>query len=104
MKFSLSQKIEEIRQKPEHIRMRYVWAWLAISMIFIFGIWVFSVRESFKAVNFSQDQLPDLKSGMPDLREDISSMEEFQKSLEQSSSTNEGFEEESISNLQNDKE
>lgn len=104
MKFSLNQKIEEIRQKPEHIRMRYVWAWLAISMIFIFGIWIFSVKENFKSVNLGQDQLPDLKSGMPNLKESLPSMGDFQKGLDQSSTSSEGFEKESITSLQNDKQ
>jgi len=91
MKFNINQKIEEIRRKPEHIRMRYVWAWLAISMIFIFAIWVFSVKESFKAVNFDQSQLPDLGSEMPDLKESLPSMNDLQKSLEKTNTTNEGF-------------
>jgi hypothetical protein len=39
----LYEKIEEIREKPEHIRMRYVWAMVAISMIFVILIWIFSL-------------------------------------------------------------
>jgi len=37
-------KIEEIRQKPEHIRLRYVWALVTISMIFVLLIWFFSLK------------------------------------------------------------
>ncbi len=60
----LSQKIDEIRKKPEHIRMRYVFASVLIAMIFIFLIWVFSVRESFKELkietkNENQDSSKD---------------------------------------------
>jgi hypothetical protein len=38
------EKIEEVRQKPEHIRVRYVWACVAISMIFVLALWIFSFR------------------------------------------------------------
>ena len=37
-------KIEEIRQKQEHIRLRYVWALVTISMIFVLLIWFFSLK------------------------------------------------------------
>ena len=43
---SLQNKIEEIRRKPEHIRLRYVWALVAISMFFIIIIWFFSLKNS----------------------------------------------------------
>ncbi|MFA6383576.1 MAG: hypothetical protein WCX17_04075 [Parcubacteria group bacterium] len=42
----LYEKIEEIRGKPEHIRMRYVWAMVAITMIFVVIIWFFSIMSS----------------------------------------------------------
>lgn len=43
---SLQNKIEEIRRKPEHIRLRYVWALVAISMFFVIIIWFFSLKAS----------------------------------------------------------
>jgi len=43
---SLQNKIEEIRKKPEHIRLRYVWALVAVSMFFIIIIWFFSLKNS----------------------------------------------------------
>jgi predicted PurR-regulated permease PerM len=42
----IQNKIEEIRKKPEHIRLRYVWAMVAISMFFIIIIWFFSLKAS----------------------------------------------------------
>jgi hypothetical protein len=48
---SISNKIEEIRKKPEHIRMRYVWLAVAVSMFFILVIWVFSLEEGFGKIN-----------------------------------------------------
>lgn len=39
----IQEKIEEIRKKPEHIRIRYVWMWVAVSMVFIITIWIISI-------------------------------------------------------------
>lgn len=44
-------KIESIREQPEHIRMRYVIGCLTVSMIFIFGIWMLSLGESFRSIS-----------------------------------------------------
>lgn len=38
-------KLEEIRKKPEHIRLRYVWLMVAISMAFILIIWIISLKS-----------------------------------------------------------
>ena len=48
---SLWEKIESIREQPEHIRMRYVVGCLVVSMLFIFGIWLLSVGESFQNIS-----------------------------------------------------
>ena len=47
MAFSLWEKVEAIRQEPEHVRMRYVMFCVGGSMVVIVGIWLLSVRESF---------------------------------------------------------
>lgn len=41
---SIYDKLEEIRKKPEHIRMRYVWMMVIISMVFVIAIWIFSLK------------------------------------------------------------
>lgn len=41
----LYEKVEEIRNKPEHIRMRYVWAMVAFSMLCVLAIWFFSLQS-----------------------------------------------------------
>lgn len=43
---NINDKLEEIRKKPEHIRLRYVWAMVAISMFFVIIIWFFSLKSS----------------------------------------------------------
>lgn len=47
---SLWEKIEWIREQPEHIRMRYVFGCLLVSMAFILGIWLLSLKESFRSI------------------------------------------------------
>ena len=47
---SLWEKIEAVREQPEHIRMRYLLVWLSIFMFFITGIWLLSLKESFGTV------------------------------------------------------
>ncbi len=41
----LFEVIEEIRKKPEHIRMRYVWSLVGVSMILVLIIWYFSFKS-----------------------------------------------------------
>jgi hypothetical protein len=65
----LNKKIEEIRQQPEHIRLRYVWALVAASMFVVVLIWVFSLGESFKKIQpIDAQNLPDLKQNLEDIR------------------------------------
>ena len=46
-------KIEWIREQPEHIRKRYALLCLAVSMVFILGVWLLSLKSSFR--NIGQD-------------------------------------------------
>ena len=41
---NIQDKIEEIRRKPEHIRLRYVWAMTAASALLIIIIWAISFQ------------------------------------------------------------
>lgn len=47
---ALFEKIEQIRKEPEHIRKRYVIICLSVAMVFIIGIWLLSLKESFHNV------------------------------------------------------
>jgi len=40
----LIEKIEEIRKKPDHIKLRYVWFFVFLCMILIIAIWFFSLQ------------------------------------------------------------
>lgn len=50
MKKSLWERIDAIREKPEHVRMQYVFACLTLSMLFITGIWILSLEENFQSI------------------------------------------------------
>ena len=39
-------KIDQIREKPEYIRRRYVWLFVTIFMFLIIGIWIISLKSS----------------------------------------------------------
>lgn len=48
---SLSNKIEEIRRKPEKEKLKYVWGMVAICMFFIICVWIISVKNLMKGGN-----------------------------------------------------
>jgi len=45
---NIHEKLESIRSKPEHIRMRYVWFFVAVSMLFVIILWILSFQVSQK--------------------------------------------------------
>ncbi len=47
---TLEKKIHDIRQQPEHVRLRYMWGALAVSMILIIIIWIMSIRINIAAL------------------------------------------------------
>lgn len=51
MRKYLWEKIERARQEPEHVRRRYVFICLAVSMLFIIGIWLLSLKEGLGTVS-----------------------------------------------------
>jgi hypothetical protein len=46
MAMTLWEKIEQMREEPEHVRQRYVVIAVSVSMVFIIGIWLLSVGEN----------------------------------------------------------
>ncbi len=49
-------KIEEIRKKPDHIKLRYVWFFVALCMVLIVAIWFFSLQTDLNDLPFKKDQ------------------------------------------------
>lgn len=44
----IAEKLEEIRKQPEHIRMRYLLACVFVCMVFVFFLWIVSLRQNFE--------------------------------------------------------
>lgn len=51
----LERKLDEIRSKPEHIRMRYAWVGVVVCMVFVLMIWFFMIKTNFS--NSSSDSI-----------------------------------------------
>ena len=75
---NLAEKIEAIRQKPEHIRLRYVWFLVVLSMTFIFIIRIFFLISR-------SDSAPILKDTVisPDLTEEFQTQKESWQETQQ---------------------
>ncbi|MFZ2192846.1 MAG: hypothetical protein WAV31_01260 [Candidatus Moraniibacteriota bacterium] len=74
---NIERKIEEIRKKPEHIRIRYIYGLIAISMFFILLLWFFS----FFSANIYEDPATKLKNEqiMRDFQAQKKSLEDVTK-------------------------
>jgi hypothetical protein len=46
MRDQIGRKIEEIRQKPEHVRVWYAWVGVFFVMFFVVLIWIFTLQEN----------------------------------------------------------
>jgi len=46
MRERIERKIEEIRQKPEHVRVWYAWVGVLVTMFFVVLIWIFTLQEN----------------------------------------------------------
>lgn len=60
----IQNKIEEIRNQPEHIRMRYVLGSVSVSMVLIGILWIFSLTTSFQD-QFGGDNAPTQYMAVP---------------------------------------
>jgi hypothetical protein len=94
---NLQRKLAEIRRKPEHIRLRYTYAAVAVSMFFIFLLWIFSLSGSIKKTTIRkqnvfegldnqkkslQEATTDVKKSLDDLNSNL------QKTIPETTPTN----------------
>ncbi len=66
----IEKKVENIREQPEHIRMRYVWLAVGIVMFLIIFIWLVSLRTSFLQIHTdtkSQQEIDAIKKRINEL-------------------------------------
>jgi hypothetical protein len=75
----LNDKIEEIRNKPEHVRIRYVWIGVLVTMILIIVIWFFSLKETFRSTGTINDNSANLKIDLNNNTENSPSMQDLNK-------------------------
>ncbi|MFZ5982380.1 MAG: hypothetical protein ACOYS2_02325 [Patescibacteria group bacterium] len=88
---SIYEKIEEIRRKPEHIRLRYVWIMVGISFFIIILIWGLSfyarkTREKQLQEWYGTEFFDDLKDEKKTLDEYKDKMGDIKKQLEDAKS------------------
>lgn len=55
MRERIERKIEEIRQKPEHVRVWYAWVGVFVVMFFVVLIWIFTLQENLSRSAPSED-------------------------------------------------
>lgn len=51
----IEQKILDIRQQPESVRMRYLLICLVSTMFFVILIWIFSLKETARDISRTQN-------------------------------------------------
>jgi hypothetical protein len=86
-------KIEEIRQKPEYIRKRYVWFCVIVSMVIVLGIWTLSLKSrQYQAQTASQvagqavifNELKEQKEALKEYKQQMTDIKtDLEKNLEQ---------------------
>lgn len=88
---NIQRKIEEIRQKPEHIRLRYTYAAVAVSMFFILILWFFSLSENIRKTRVDMnkqnvfDQAGSQKKSLKEATDNIkSSLDNINNTLQSS--------------------
>lgn len=52
---NINRKIEEIRSRPESVRVKYVWGAVGFCMLIIIGIWFISIRTMFHQNETTED-------------------------------------------------
>lgn len=77
----LLSQIEKIRQKPENIRMRYVWSLTAFSLIIVIFLWFWSFSLE-KKTSWRSNALPSLVNSLENSdkqEEDVQNTSEMMK-------------------------
>jgi uncharacterized membrane-anchored protein YhcB (DUF1043 family) len=58
----IEKKIHAIQNEPEHIRLRYLWGAVLISMMLVVFIWVMSLKTTFLQVHNDKDMQKSLET------------------------------------------
>lgn len=86
----IEKTVHDVRNQPEHIRLRWVWGSVIVVMIFVIFIWMMSMRINFLNINSDtrtqeslsefQDQISDITSSATE--DDSISIDELLESNE----------------------
>ena len=74
----ISDKIDDIRKKPENIRLLYVWFFVAVFMVFVVILWFFSLinsRNSQEAATENQILNSDIMNQFTNQAKDLQKMQ-----------------------------
>jgi hypothetical protein len=79
---NILEKIEAIRRQPEHVRVRYVWMCVAVSMFIILILWFFSIASMFAEEKNNPDQqntgiVPDMQQQLQTIKEQAPSLQDI---------------------------
>ena len=74
---NINRKLDEIRQQPEHIRIRYVWFMVIVSMFLVILIWIFSFKTAVKSTSSDKAILPDFKNSLESQKQEMPSIQDF---------------------------
>ena len=77
MNIKIKEKLEQINNQSEHIRMRYVWGCVAVSMFVIFIVWIFSIVSMFtnnQVAPLDNSNVADIQKQFQDLKEQTPSL------------------------------
>ena len=81
----ISEKIAEVRLQPDHIRLRWVWGAVSVSMFFILGIWFFSMGSLFQGEKSDSNQkastIPNISQQLKDIKEQAPSIKDFNEGI-----------------------
>jgi len=66
----IEKKVDDIREEPEHIRIRYVWLAVFVTMFLVIFIWLTSIKTNFTQIQNnpkSQQEIDEIKKRIDDL-------------------------------------
>ena len=87
---NISKKIEQIRRQPEHVRMRWVIGSVAVSMFFVFVIWLFSLQLMFNKDAQVKNESNGLSETLKQIKETAPSLKDIPLTSGTNSTENEG--------------
>lgn len=95
---SIQDKIEEVRRKPEHVRIRYAWVLAIILTFVVVIIWIISLVGNRSIEEGSESMSPDAGSESTDVKQDNSLKDaasspqgNWKKAIDNSGGSSEGF-------------